>query len=93
MLSSKTSDLRVQSPGEPGRATRTQRYAARLEDVTRQAQSTTLDAAWATPIQLARDSHSGLDDAEIQAVAAHGVASGGGPLPLARWRRIVGRRR
>lgn len=65
----------------PGRAAPTQRHAARLDDATRQAQDTILNAAWTAPIQLARDAHTGLDDAEIQEAAAHGVASGGGPLP------------
>jgi hypothetical protein len=33
------------------------------------------------PVQLSTDTHTGLDDAQVQAVAAHGTAGPGGSLP------------
>ncbi len=68
--------------GAPGRAPLTQRHAAKLDEDTARSQRAILDAAWAPgPVQLARDGHSGLDDAEVQAAATHGLSAGGGPLP------------
>ncbi len=67
-------------PPPVGRLSVTQRHVARLEGADRTRERAILDAAW-TPVQLARDTHTGLDDDGVQRAAARGTSGAATSLP------------